>query len=145
MNELIDEKKLTVLLERYKEHAAHIRHLDNFDVRIFGGFITLQLALASWFAVNPIHAPLIKLGVIAVNAALLLVAFFIISGSRNRRKEVVQVIWNISEALGLDRAGTYLAEKPINPPPHPRRFWWYEIGCIIGFVGTTIVLCVSLQ
>src|SRR3990172_4272816 len=95
-------QKIEVLLTRYKEHAAHIRHLDNFDVKIFGGFISIQLALASWFAIHPIDDVLTKFGLCIVNFSLLIVTFFIILGSRNRRHEVVAVIWNISKALGLD-------------------------------------------
>jgi len=42
------------LLTRYKEHTAHLRDLNQYDLKVFGGFLTIQLALASWFT---IHVP----------------------------------------------------------------------------------------
>ena len=143
MSEFFLTKKIEILLVRYQEHAAHIRHLDNFDVRIFGGFISIQLALAGWFATHSIDGVFAKFGLSLVNFSLLLACLMILRGSHKRRKEVVQVIWNISEALGLDRVGTYLPNKAINPQHHVRQFWWYEIGTCFGFMGTMFVLWFS--
>jgi hypothetical protein len=119
--DLSAKDKIEILLTRYKEHAAHLRHLDNFDVRIFGGFITIQLVLASWFATHPIHELIAKLGITVVNFSLLVVAFSIIKSSRNRRDEIVQVIWNINEAFELDKKGVYLADNLTESESRRRR------------------------
>jgi len=143
MKEFYLDKKTEVLLTRYQEHAAHIRHLDNFDVKISGGFISIQIAFAGWLAAHPVQGAVVKVGLTVVNVSLLLTFIVIIVGSRIRRKEIVKVILNISEALGLDRSGTYLPNKPINSAYHPKPFgwyWWYAIGSSIGFVGTSLVL-----
>ena len=75
--------KLSVLIARYQEQAINLRHLDNFDVKIFGGFISIQFAFASWFAIHPIADIVVKFGLIAINFALLIVCFNILRSSRS--------------------------------------------------------------
>ncbi len=143
MKEPVYEKnEFEVLKVRYVEQAAHIRDLNMFDVKIFGGFMTIQLALASWFAIHPVSIIWLKIGILVIDLALLFVCIKIIHGSRDRRAEIVQTIININEAFGLYQKGVYLVDRAINPPPKQRSKSWYDIGCVVGALGVAWILIV---
>jgi hypothetical protein len=116
------ENDAEILLTRYKEHAEHIRHLDLFEIRVASGFVTVQLIFGSWFVSHPVESCAIKFSLLLIDIALLLVCVQLLLGARNRRGEVVETIRNINSALGLDKTGTYLPDRAINPPNRSPRF-----------------------
>jgi hypothetical protein len=130
-----------VLITRFEQHAQQLRHLDLYDVKIAGGFLTVQLLLGSWFAANPIGGLRTRLLLIAIDAAFLIVCWMIIRASRARRQVARVIIQNINSALGLDRAGTYLPDRSIYPSPDiPPRFYGYEIGVVVAFIGAALII-----
>jgi len=134
------ERDVDILLTRYKEQAAHIRALDVLDLRVAGGFVTIQLAFGSWFVSHPVKSIVIKGLLLLIDAALLIVCLRLLRGSGQRRKEIILTIRNINSALGLETPGTYLPDRPINPPPGQARTRWYGPGCVVAFLGAALVV-----
>jgi hypothetical protein len=56
--------------------------MNQYDLRVFGGFLTLQLALASWFAIHQPGSLLAKSGILVIDLALLIVCLKSINGNR---------------------------------------------------------------
>jgi hypothetical protein len=129
-----------VLLTRYKEHAGHLRALDLLDLRVAGGFVTIQLAFGSWFVSHPVKSIVIKFLLLVIDAALLGVCLRLLRGSGQRRQEIVLTIRNINSALGLEKPGTYLPDRPVNPPTGKARTRWYGPGCVVAFLGAALVV-----
>jgi hypothetical protein len=130
-----------ILITRFEQHAEQLRHLDIYDVKIAGGFLTVQLLLGSWFAANPIGGLETRLSLIVIDAAFFAVCWMIIRASRTRRREARTIMQNINVALGLDRVGTYLPDRSIYPSLDlPPRFYGYEVGLVVAFIGAAVIL-----
>jgi hypothetical protein len=138
--ELYKGREIEILLTRYKEHAQHLRHLDLFDIRVAGGFIAVQLALASLFVIHPISNMAPKFAVIAIEIGFLIATWQTIKGSRKRRDEIVNTILNINEVFALKTIGAYLPNKMINPDATRSKFVWYEFACVIAACGAAFAL-----
>jgi hypothetical protein len=137
---LSQDMKCQILLTRYKEQAAHLRDLNQYDLRFFGGFLTIQLVMAGWFAAHPSNI-FVAIGIFVIDLALLAVCIKIMRANRRRRHEIRDTIININEAFGLYTPGIYLLDKPINPPPPKATpLIWLEVGCYVGVVGVAIAL-----
>lgn len=138
-----DGDRLDILKTRYSEQAANLRDLNQYDLKVVGGFITIQLALAAWFANNPLNDWVPKLAILALDFALLFVCIFVIDGSRQRRFTIGQTIRNINAALELTTPGFYLPNKPLNPPeddPDSSRARWrgtvvFGSACSVSFIA----------
>jgi hypothetical protein len=142
---IYEGNEFEVLKVRYAEQAAHIRDLNQYEMRLFGGFISIQLLLASWFAAHPISDSWSKVGILLVDSAMLLVCLQILTAVRGRRIEIRDTIININEAFGLYVSGIYLKGKSINPqPPAKRNFIWFNVGCWVAFAGVVITLFMPL-
>jgi hypothetical protein len=138
------DRDADVLITRFEQHAEQLRHLDLYDVKIAGGFLTVQLLLGSWFAAHPIGGLGTRLSLIVIDAAFFVVCWMIIRASRARRREARTIMQNINVALGLDRVGTYLPDRSIYPSLDlPRRFYGYEIGLVVAFIGAATILLLS--
>jgi hypothetical protein len=142
-NPIYQGNEFEVLKTRYVEQAAHLRDLNQYDLRVTGGFITIQLLLASWFASHPLTSWGLKGAIAVTDFAMLIVCLRIMSGARRRRHEIRDTILNINEAFGLYRPGVYLKDKAINPQPlRPGKFRWLVLACVIGYVSAVISLLI---
>ena len=136
-----EDNRREILETRYKEQAAHIRDMNQYDLRVFGGFLTIQLVLASWIVAHPINSIYGTFSVLAIDSALLVVCLKFIAANRRRRDEIRTTILNINEAFGLYAKDIYLPGKAINPPAPPAsRFIWFHVGCWVGFLGVVLAL-----
>jgi len=140
--QLYKNHEIEILLTRYKEHAEHLRHLDLFDIKVVTGFIAIQLLLGSWFVGHPVPGNF-KVALIVIDFAFWIACARTLWSSRNRRKEIVDTILNINEALGLKIIGAYLPGKMINPDVQRYQFYWYEIGCLMALTGAGVVIVFS--
>lgn len=137
-------RDVDILLTRYKEHAQHLRHMDTYDLRVTGGFLTVQLLLVSWFAAHPLGGDWPKLLLIGIDAVFCLLCYVAVWSSRSRRNEIVLVILNINSALGLDRPGAYLPNEPINPKRKIDRLsHTYEAGILAGWFGAAFMIVIT--
>jgi len=146
MFELDQEKKFEALKLRYTDHVELLRTMTKLDLEIFGGYITLQLALGSWLSQNYPKHLWGKLGILLIDLALSVIAFVLLRNSAKRRVEAVETLMNIQSALGYDRVGVYLPDKAINAD-YTYRPWkhWFYLGIAAGFAGIIILLFVPLK
>jgi hypothetical protein len=139
---LYQDRKCQILETRYKEQAAHLRDLNQYEFRFFGGFLTVQLVVASWFATHPNNI-FVAVGIFIIDLALLAVCIQILRATRRRRDEIRETVININEAFGLYTPGIYLPDRAINPsPPKSAGYIWLAVGCCVGVVGVAIALFV---
>jgi len=140
--ELTNEHKLTAALHEHGSQVELLRHQTNLDLRIFAGYITLQLALGSWLSANPVRTTSARVGLAAIDLALAALAGLILWRSFVRRGQVVGVVRRLNEVLGYTTPGVYLADRAIH---EPNRFvpWFpfYVGGIILGALGIGFILC----
>jgi len=118
-NPLYQDMKCEILITRYKEQAGNLRDLNQYDFRLLGGFLTIQLVLAGWFATHQ-NSISVAVGIFVIDLVLLAVCIKIMDANRRRRDEIRDTIININEAFGLYTSGIYLPDRAINPPPKKR-------------------------
>ena len=130
-----------VLKLQFETQTSLLRNLTDIDLRIFTGYITLQLILGGWLSENPLQNLWLMIGILILNFTLTSIAFWLLGNSYKRRREVATTIQNLNEALGLLTSGIYLKNKAINTPTLFRPWvYGYQIGLIIGFFGIALII-----
>lgn len=128
---------------RFEDQTELLYRLTLIDLRIFSGYITLQLALAAWISIHrsEIEIPTMRAGLLVIDLALAVVAAALLYNNYKRRKEVTGTVKNCNEALGYNDSGVYLDERPLNAPTKFRPWaGWYYLGIIVSVVGVAMVL-----
>lgn len=128
---------------RFENQTEQLYRMTLIDLRIFTGYITLQLALGAWIATHQpnIDSMVVRFGLLVIDAALSVIATALLYNNYRRRKEVVGTVNNCSEALGYEEAGVYLADRPLNVRMRFRPWvGWYFAAIVTGFVGILMVL-----
>jgi hypothetical protein len=121
-----------VLKLQNEAHVSLLRTLTDTDLRIFTGYITLQILLGGWLSENPVHTWTLKIGLLLIDLTLSGIAGILLYNNYRRRREVVAILQNLNEALGLNVPDLYLPGKALNAPTTFRP-WWpsYLVGIII--------------
>jgi hypothetical protein len=141
-----EDNRCEILTTRYREHAAYLRDLNQYDLRVVGGFLTIQLALASWLTIQAPGGLIAKIALFVIDLALLAVCLQIIHANRRRRGEIRSTIVNLNEAFGLYEPGVYLSGKAIDMrPPHIARFIRFDVVCWVGVVGVALALFAGIK
>lgn len=138
--EIIDHKRCEILLTRYCEQAANLRHLNQLDFWGFVAFMALQLAIVGFVSAFTPDSFLGKVEIFAIDAALLGVCLQVLGANKNRRAETRTTILNINEALALYSPDIYLPNRAINPPFSPNHFVFFSFGYWTGFICVTAAL-----
>ena len=127
---------------QFKSQRELLYRLTMIDLRIFSGFITLQLALGAWLATKGVSLAIgLKLGMAIIDSSLAYVAIVLLYNNSRRRKEAVGTIRNCSKALGYIKAGVFLEDEPLLVD-HKLRLWqkYYYIGISTTLIGVVLVL-----
>lgn len=140
---IIDHKRCEILLTRYREQAANLRHLNHLDLWGFVAFIALQLAIVGFVSAFTPDSFTGKIEIFAIDAALLAVSLQVLGAHKARRVETRTTILNINEALALYSPDIYLPNRAINPPYRPNHFVFFSFGYWTGFVCVTAALYFS--
>jgi len=137
-----DFDKADVLKTRYREQAAHLRDFNQYELRVVGGYLTIQLLLAGWFSSHPPTGLISAAGTGVIDLVLFISVCVMLTRARRRRMEVVGTIQQINEALGLYEAGTYLPGKAIDERRANAhlKIDWYLIPCFVAFLGVLLTL-----
>jgi hypothetical protein len=136
-----EDNKFEILKTRYVEQAANLRDFNDFDLKVLGGFITIQLGLASWFGSHSLPSSGARIAIALIDLAALVVCWRMLKGVRRRRDETRCTIRHINEAFGLYSPGIYLEHKAINPTPiSPGNYRWLVGGCVAAFAGVMMSL-----
>src|SRR5262245_20377118 len=108
------DREFEILQTQYVEQAANLRNFNDYDLKVVGGFLALELGLASWLATTTRTFSLgARCAIFMVNFAALIACCRILSGARRRRRETGTVIQAINEAFGLYQNDVYLKGKAI--------------------------------
>jgi len=127
---------------RYVDHVELLRTMTKLDLEIFGGYMTIQLALGSFFLTKKaIFGWSTAFGMLILDAALAVIAWVLLRNNALRRKEAIVTLKNVMTAMGFYQEGAYLADKAINEPEKVR-LWgpWYQIGVLVGYIGLALIV-----
>ena len=128
---------------RFENQTELLYRLTLLDLRIFTGYITLQLALGAWMATHPadISSPTVRAGLLVIDLSLAVIATAFVYNNYRRRLEIVDTVKNCNEALGYEDSGVYLESRRLNAHTVFRPWCgWYYAGIVVGFIGTVMVL-----
>ena len=128
----------------YENQTEQLYRMTMIDLRIFTGFITLQIVLGAWFATKGSVLSgelLMKVGLSVIDIGLTYVACALLRNSALRRKEVAAIVINCAEALGYKTPGAFLEAAPLDVKLE-LRLWknYYYFGIAISLVGVLLVL-----
>ena len=141
MTEVYKGHEFKALSLRYQDHVELLRTMTHIDLRIFSGYITLQLAMGAWLATNRPSDFLVQIGLFLIDLVLAGIAAKLLYNNFRRRKEAVGTLKNINEALGYTETGVYLPEKSINVETTFRPWWyWYLVGVFACVAGIALIL-----
>jgi hypothetical protein len=125
----------------YETQIQLLRFLTNLDLRIIAGYITIQLVLGSWLLENPVTERVQIRGLLLIDFVVAVLAAILVRNTYLRRKEVVEVIKNLNDALGYNTPGVYLEDRAIHVPTtfRPwRGIYWTAIT--LGFIGIVLIM-----
>lgn len=133
---LTHEEKFKALCMRYEDHVELLRAMTGLDYRLFGGVMTIQLALGGWLVTKPVESWPALIGILVADAALVTIGAILLRNNTLRRKEAVGTLKNIIAVLGFYRNGFYSNGLTINAPGD-FRLWgpWYIRGIVIAYFG----------
>ncbi len=143
MSKVYEGKEFEALICRFKDQAELLYRLTLVDLKVFTGYITLQLVLGAWMAVhnNEILELFNKTGLLIIDFVLSFIAIVLLYKNYKRRQEVAKTIGNCNKALGYESPGVYLYDERLNAKTESRPwFWTYFVGIIFGFIGIIIIL-----
>ena len=137
---LSPEQRFEALRMRYEDHVELLRVMTGLDFRLFGGVMTIQLALGGWLASNPVKDWLPLIGVLILDGVLASIGAALLRNNAHRRKEAVATLKNVMAALGFYRHGYYVDGLTINAPGG-FNLWgpWYISGVVVAYVGLAVV------
>ena len=140
MAEIYKGHEFEDLKVRFKDQVELSHRLTQIDLKVFTGFLTLQLLMSSWLAVNKGKITS-EIGLFVIDVSLAVLAVKILYNQYLRRKEVIETVKNCNEALGYEEVGVYLDGKALNV--HTKtRYWfgWYVAAIVVSVIGISLVL-----
>jgi len=137
-----DENKLKILKMGFENQVQYLRMMSDVDLRLFTGYITVQLILGSWLAQHPLQMIAYKLGILIIDWALVALAINAFRVNQVRRAEAVHVLKNLCDALGFTKEGVFLPDSKKIQSSVPLRPWnWlYNLTAILAGIGVTIII-----
>lgn len=140
-------KEFDALTINLNNHVEHIRYLTQIDLRIFSGYVTLQLVFAGWLTKNPVTDIVFQIGLFLIDVTLSIIIGFVLYYNYVRREEIVETLENINMALGFNVEGAYIEGKIINAKKKVRTskgfepwVWFYLAGITAIILGVSLVL-----
>jgi len=135
------ENKLEILRIGFDNQVQYLRMMSEVDLKIFSGYITIQLLVASWLAKYTLASITLKAGIIIIDLAFAVLAIIAFHVNQKRRKEAVSVLTNLCEALGFTVQGVFLPGKAIQTSL-PMRPWtnWYYTAVVLAAIGVDFVV-----
>jgi hypothetical protein len=128
------------LRERFKDQVELSHRLMLIDLKVFTGFLTIQIVMGSWLALNRDKISS-EAGLFVIDVAIAVFAITLLYNQYQRRKEVIGTVKNCNEALGYEEPGVYLDGRALNAHTKPRYgFRWYAAGIIVSVIGIALVL-----
>lgn len=144
VSNIYKENEFEAVKLRFENQTELLYRMTMIDLRIFSGFITLQLALGAWLATKGLTLLCelgLKCGLFAIDTGLAFVAIALLRNSALRRREVAEIVKNCTEALGYKTPGAYLKERPLDVDLE-LRLWknYYFFGIFLSMFGILLIL-----
>jgi hypothetical protein len=142
MKKIYEGNEFEAVKLRFENQTEQLYRMTMIDLRIFTGFITLQIALGAWLATKgSVLSGELKVGLSVIDIGLTYVACALLRNNALRRKEVAAIVNNCAEALGYKTPGTFLEDEPLDVKLE-LRLWknYYYFGIAISIVGVFLVL-----
>jgi len=136
-------EQIEILKEKYLDHAEDLRFRTNFDFKLLSGFVTLNLVLAAWLTKNPLSTLWFKIGFVIFASGICGVAIMLFQRNYRRRKVVVEIMYNLNDALGFDKDGVFRDKGPINPKSNLKTthwFPWYASAVLIFLLAQVFII-----
>ena len=140
-----DDAKREILTLAFGNHVQYLRWLSQIDLRMFGGFLTLQLVLGGWLLQYPPVRASATSGILIIDVVLAFAASVFLIKNQVRRKREVTTLGNISEALGLTKEGYFLENKKImESPQSDPSLWLYLLAIGTSVIGIALIILPGL-
>jgi hypothetical protein len=141
MKRLYESNPFEAAKLRYQTQTDVLARLTELDLRVFTGYITIQLLFGSWFSVHPLTSVVTKLGLMSIDIVIAVIAIVFLYYSYQRRLQARSSVRNLSEAFGFTIEGAYLDGKAIETiGKTPNWVWWYISGVLVGVLGVVLIL-----
>lgn len=144
MIQIDTKQKIELIRYRHEDQARLLTKLSDMDLKIFSGFLTLELVFGSFLLTQNICSWIIKITMIFFQLTLCFVCGWVLYYNFKRRKEVVKTIKNCNEFLGFNESKAYLENGKIDLDTKPRS-WFpiYSIGILASFLAVAILIIAS--
>jgi hypothetical protein len=147
MEFLNNNNKYDALKLRFTDQVSLLLKMSEIDLKIFSGYITLQLALGAWLITKKDLLPpdddqriVSLIGLFVLDVVLAGIASKFLYNNYKRRAEVVSTLKNLNKALGFSDPCVYI-DTAINSETKFRPWWyWYLVGIISGVIGIGLVM-----
>lgn len=140
MIELTPEQKAELIRYRHEDQARLLQSISHTNLRIFSGFLTLQLAFGSFLTQVTITTGA-KIGFILLEVVICTICSGMLWNNQNRRREVAKTIQNCNNFLGFDEKGAYIPDRTINARS---KFWPWHPFFITGIWLSFLSICLIL-
>ena len=141
--DLLPNEKFEAVKYRHENQTKALQKMSDIDLKIFIGFLTLQLVLGGFIAQTNLDLTS-KIGLGIIDLSLSLICTVLLYNNYRRRKEVVETVKNCNNALKFDTPDFYITTKSIDSKTKFRAwFWWYIIGVIVSVFGILVIIKAS--
>ena len=132
--------RLEILRMGYQNQLEYLRMMSDLDLKLFTGYITLQIVLGGWLAKSPVEGLSIKVGLMVIDLAMAFIGIVAFRVNQERRAEAARVLGNLADALGFTVPGVFLPDRPIQESV-PIRPWtrMYYFTVAVGVVGIALI------
>src|SRR5437764_1628228 len=132
---LSPEQRFEALRIRFEDQARLLATMTDLDLRIFGGYISIQLALGGWLGQHPPTNIWAAIGIAIIDLAMAAIAGVMLRYNAVYRTEIVTNLKNAMDAFEFTRPGAYLQDRPLNSMG-PTRRWapLFYAGILAGYI-----------
>lgn len=136
-------KEFEALKLRYKDQVEFLRSNSLFNFRVLSGFFAIQILIGGWILKYPPINMSFRIGLLIMDVVMAIISIIFLINLFKRRKEAIDTVRNINEALGFTVKGAYLDCNTINAEPMTSRWTWfiaYIICILISVAGFLMIL-----
>ena len=126
---------------QYETQTSLLRTLTDIDLRIFTGYITVQLLLGGWLTQYLLCSLWLRIGILVIDLTLCGIAAWLLNNNYMRRREVSATVRNLNEALGYTDPDIYLQGKALNAATVFRPWvHGYRVGIITAAIAIIVII-----
>ena len=138
--------KIDALRIGYENQVGYLKLMSDVDIKLFFGYITIQLALANWIVTHPLETNSLKFAMLILDGSLAAVSCMLFWLNHRRRVYATKVLENFSRELGFLDTNNFEIETELqeSPPVRPW-FWLYVISVVVAAIGVCLIILTAEQ